>query len=194
MNIPAHEIAFDFDGVVADTFRLFVEMAKNEYNVDIDYEEITEYDFMRVVKMDYQNVARIFETLSSYPHELDLKPNSGAPDVLARLAQTAPPLSVVTARHIGEPVHLWFEKNIPQIGAGFLKVCATGESTAKLSILKSQGIKYFVEDRVDTCHLLAKEGITPIIYDQPWNREGHSFTVVKNWDDISALIDWESCR
>ncbi len=194
MDIPAHEIAFDFDGVVADTFRLFVEMAKKEYNVDIDYEEITEYDFMRVVKMDYENVAQIFERLSIYPHELDLKPNSGAAEVLARLAKTAPPLSVVTARHIGEPVHRWFEKNIPQIGAGFLKVSATGESTAKLSILKSQGIKYFVEDRVDTCHLLAKEGITPIIYDQPWNREGHSYTVVKSWNDISALIDWESCR
>lgn len=194
MVIPAHEIAFDFDGVVADTFRLFVEMAKKEYNVDIDYEEITEYDFMRVVKMDYENVAQIFERLSIYPHELDLKPNSGAAEVLARLAKTAPPLSVVTARHIGEPVHRWFEKNIPQIGAGFLKVSATGESTAKLSILKSQGIKYFVEDRVDTCHLLAKEGITPIIYDQPWNREGHSYTVVKSWNDISALIDWESCR
>ncbi len=194
MHIPAHEIAFDFDGVVADTFRLFVEMAKTEYNIDIEYEDITEYDFMRVVKMDYTHVAQIFETLTNFPHEVDLKPNTGAADVLARLARTAPPLSVITARHVGEPVHRWFEKHIPQIGAGLLTVKATGESTAKLAILKSMGVKYFVEDRVDTCHLIAKEGITPIVYDQPWNRDGHSYAVVKCWDDISAMIDWEGSR
>lgn len=191
MEIPAHEIAFDFDGVVADTFRLFVEMAKTEYDVDIDYEGITEYDFMRVVKMDYQNVAQIFDTITNYSHELDLKPITGAADVLARLAWTAPPLSVVTARPNGDPVERWFVKHIPEIGAGFVKISATGESTAKLKILKNQGIKYFVEDRLDTCRLLAAEGITPIVFDQPWNREEHPYTVVKCWEDISAMINWD---
>jgi beta-phosphoglucomutase-like phosphatase (HAD superfamily) len=41
MEIQSHEIAFDFDGVVADTFRLFVEMARRDFNVEIDYNEIT---------------------------------------------------------------------------------------------------------------------------------------------------------
>jgi uncharacterized HAD superfamily protein len=191
MGIQTHEIAFDFDGVVADTFRLFVDMAKKDYNVDIDYEEITEYDFMRVVKLDYEYVAQIFDVLTHQIHELDLKPNTGAGEVLTRLGCSAPPLSVVTARPVKEPVELWFGRHIPTLQLDQLKITATGVSTAKLEILKSQGTKYFVEDRLDTCHLLAAEGITPIIYDQPWNRTSHPYRIVKNWEEIASLIDWD---
>ncbi len=190
MNIQAHEIAFDFDGVVADTFRLFVSMAKQEFDVDIDYEEITEYDFMRVVKMDQEYVARIFETLTYRIHELDLHPKTGADEVLTRLGQAAPPLSVVTARPVKEPVELWFEKHVPGLVPDCLNIIATSVSTAKLEILKSLGTRFFVEDRIDTCHLIAAHGITPIVFDQPWNRVDHPFMVVKTWEEISSLIDW----
>ncbi|MRR08406.1 MAG: hypothetical protein EG828_16095, partial [Deltaproteobacteria bacterium] len=95
MEIQPHEIAFDFDGVIADTFRLFVDMAKKDYNVDIDYEEITEYDFLTVVKMNYEDIAGLFDTITNHTHELDLKPNEGAAEVLARLAEKSPPLSIV---------------------------------------------------------------------------------------------------
>ena len=37
---------------------------------------------------------------------------------------------------------------------------------------------------------LLQVGITPIVYDQPWNRGNHGFTVVKNWQEISSLISW----
>ncbi len=191
MGIKTHEIAFDFDGVVADTFRLFVQIAKQDFDVDIDYEEITEYDFMRVVKLETRYVAEIFETLTHRIHELGLLPNTGASEVLTKIGRNAPPLSVVTARPVKEPVERWFEKHIPALAPASVRVTATGVSTAKLEILKSQGTKFFVEDRLDTCHLLAAEGITPIIYDQPWNRTGHPFTVVRSWEEIAALIDWD---
>jgi hypothetical protein len=190
MEILAHEIAFDFDGVVADTFRLFVQMAKRDYDVDIDYESIKEYDFLRIIKMDQDHVAQLFSTLTYYPHELDLEPNAGAADVLTRIAETAPPISVVTARPISGPVERWFEKNIPRIRPDSIRISATSESTAKLEILKQHGTRFFVEDRLDTCHLIAAQGITPIVFDQPWNREAHPYTVVKCWDEIDSLITW----
>jgi uncharacterized protein len=194
MGIGAHEIAFDFDGVVADTFRLFVDMARKDFNVDIEYEEITEYDFMRVVKMDYEYVARIFDILTYQTHELDLRPNTGAQEVLTRIGRSAPPLSVVTARPVKEPVELWFGKHMPDLAPGCIRVSATGVSTAKLEILKNQGTRYFVEDRLDTCHMLAAEGITPIVFDQPWNRTNHPYRVVKSWDELASMIDWEGGR
>lgn len=189
MNILPQEIAFDFDGVVADTFRLFVEIARSDYNVDVEYEDITSYEFLKVVAMDPADAQEIIETITHHPHELDLKPNRGATDVLAKIARTTP-LLLVTARPVGEPIEKWFKKNMPQIRSGCIHVLATGETTAKLPILKEQEISYFVEDRLDTCHLLAEQGITPIVFEQPWNRKPHPFTVVKNWDDISALINW----
>jgi uncharacterized HAD superfamily protein len=44
-RIPPKELAFDIDGVFADTFRIFVETAQKDYGVRIEYEDITEYDF-----------------------------------------------------------------------------------------------------------------------------------------------------
>ena len=97
---------------------------------------------------------------------------------------------LVTALPIGEPIERWFELNAPVIDPERLRVVATGENTAKLEVLKEEGIRYFIEDRVDTCRLLAPEGITPIVYEQPWNREDHPFLKVRNWDEISTLISW----
>ncbi|HPW18485.1 MAG TPA: UvrB/UvrC motif-containing protein, partial [Candidatus Aminicenantes bacterium] len=77
------------------------------------------------------------------------------------LGQAAPPLSVVTARPVKEPVELWFEKHVPGLVPDCLNIIATSVSTAKLEILKSLGTRFFVEDRIDTCHLIAAHGITP---------------------------------
>ena len=190
MKIPVQEIAFDFDGVVADTFRLFVEMARTNFGVAIDYEDITDYDFLKVIKMELDDAMQIIDTLTYRPHELDLPPNLGAVGVLSRLAEISPVL-LVTARPVGEPIERWFKRHAPQIRPGYLRVKATGENTAKLEILQKEGIRYFIEDRLDTCRMLAPEGITPIIYDQPWNREDNPFLTVKSWEEISSLINWQ---
>jgi len=189
MNILPHEIAFDFDGVVADTFRLFVEIARSEYNADFEYEDITDYEFLKAVAMDAGDALEIITRLTNHPHELDLRPNQGAADVLSRIARNTP-LLLVTARPVSQPLELWFGKNMPQIAPQCINILATGENTAKLPVLKEKNISYFVDDRLDTCHLLAQQGITPILFDQPWNRKPHPYTVVKTWDDISGLINW----
>jgi len=189
MNILPGEIAFDFDGVVADTFRLFIKIAKSDYAVDIDYESITSYEFHELIDMETEHAMKIIDALTFYPHELDLKPNKGAVDVLEKIARTTP-LLFVTARPVSGPVEMWFGKNMPQIDPESIQVLATGENTAKTPVLKDQDITYFIDDRLDTCDMLATQGITPIVYDQPWNRRPHPYTIVKNWDDISALISW----
>lgn len=188
MKIHPDEIAFDFDGVVADTFRLFVRLAFSEFGIRIDYESITDYDFLNVIKMDRSLADRLIEILTDIPHELDLMPNDGAPEILTRLSYHSP-VRFVTARPYGGPVEKWLQKTMPGIKDS-IHIEATGDNTAKLPFLKSNNIKYFVEDRLDTCMQLADAGITPIVYDQPWNRADHPFRVVANWHDISQLINW----
>ena len=157
MKIAPQDIAFDFDGVVADTFRLFVHLAHAEYGIEINYEDITHYEFLKVIKMDRATADRIVEQLTDRPHELDLKPNKGATRMLTRFAEFSPIL-FVTARPTGGPVALWCEKTMPHLLSS-IHIEATGESTAKLPVLKEHGVRYFVEDRLDTCHLLAEAGI-----------------------------------
>jgi len=191
MEILPQDIAFDFDGVVADTFRLFVELARSRYNVDIEYEKITHYEFLDVIDMDRQDAEQIIDVLTMLPKDLYLSPNKGAVDVLTKIADISR-LLFVTARPTKEPVVKWFGKHLPHVDSDYIRIEATGVTTKKLGVLKDYGIKYFIDDRLDTCQMLDKAGITPIIYDQPWNREPHPFVVVRDWDDIAGMIDWSS--
>ena len=63
MNIRPEDIAFDFDGVVADTFRLFVRLANENYNYDINYDDFTDYHFLNVVNMEEKHALEIIDIL-----------------------------------------------------------------------------------------------------------------------------------
>ncbi|HPC46738.1 MAG TPA: haloacid dehalogenase [Deltaproteobacteria bacterium] len=191
MTIPPATVAFDFDGVVADTFRLFVRMAREIYGYGFDYEDITEYEFLKCIDMDERHALEIIAVLTNEPHEIDLYPNEGAPSVLQRLTCVSNVL-VVTARPDPAPIELWFKRHMPGIPQGCLRVEATGVNTAKLQVLRRHHVTHFVEDRLDTCHLLRDAGITPVVFDQPWNRKPHPFLRVGTWTDVDRLIDWRS--
>ncbi|MCU0576942.1 MAG: haloacid dehalogenase, partial [Desulfobacterota bacterium] len=169
--------------------RLFVRMARENYNYDINYDDITDYEFLKCIRMDRQHALEIIEVLTHDPHEVDLFPNYGADSVLIRMSSLSP-LLVVTARPLSDPVALWFKRHIPQIDRRCIKVEATGVNTAKLEVLKGNSITHFVDDRLDTCHMLQEAGITPIVFTQPWNRRPHPFHAVNTWEEIATLIDW----
>ncbi len=91
MNISPFKIAFDFDGVVADTFRAFVSIAKSEYGIDIEYEAITSYEILKIINIEKEVADKIIDTITLYPHELDLQPNKGVNDVLSRMVSMIHP-------------------------------------------------------------------------------------------------------
>lgn len=189
MRIAPNEIAFDVDGVVADTFHLFVAKAHHDYGYRFEYEDITEYDFMTVLDMDPQASDAIIQTLLDHPLESGLLPISGAVEVLTRLSLLAP-LHFVTARPQKEPILDWVEHQLPEVDRNLIRLDVTGVHTEKIPVLIEKGFKYFVEDRLETCPLLERNGITPIVFEQPWNKKPHPYHVVRDWEGISMLIDW----
>lgn len=189
MRIAPEEIAFDVDGVVADTFHLFVAKARSEYGYQFEYEDITEYDFMKVLDMEVEASDAIIQGLLESPLESGLLPISGAVDVLTRLSFLAP-LHFVTARSQKEPILNWVEHQLPEVDRDRIRIEVTGVHTEKIPVLIEMGFKYFVEDRLDTCPLLEQNGITPILFEQPWNKKPHPYQVVRDWEEISMLIDW----
>jgi len=192
LKIHPSTIAFDFDGVVADTFRLFVSLAYSEFGIVIDYESITDYNFLNVVNIEESLADRLIELLTDIPHQLELMPNKGAEKTLKRLSEHSR-IMLVTARPYGDPVKKWIDKTMPEI-KDMITVIATGEYSAKLPFLIENKIRFFVEDRLDTCRQLAEAGITPIVYDQPWNRSSHPYKVVEDWNDIAELIEWQDIQ
>jgi len=173
MGISPREIAFDIDGVVADTFRIFVEKARRHYGYTFSYEDITEYEFLEVLDITEEDSDAIICELQ----------------VLTRLSGIAP-LLFVTARPEKDPIIEWMHHQLPHVDKDLICLEATQTSTDKLPILLERNVKYFVEDRLDTCFLLNEISVNPIVFEQPWNRKGHPFPVAGDWEDISGMITW----
>ena len=189
MKITSNEIAFDIDGVFADTFRIFVEKATKVYGYQFDYEDITEYEFMSVININKEASEKIIQTLLDHPIESGIKPIDGAVEVLTRLSSIGP-LLFVTARPDKDVILEWIYHQLPGVNINFISLEATTTHEKKIPVLLKNRIKYFVEDRLETCYLLDKASITPIVFEQPWNKKPHPFPVVRGWNNISEMIEW----
>jgi uncharacterized HAD superfamily protein len=183
---PAH-IGFDIDGVVADTGGAFVRIASEEYGINsISLEDITSFEVVDCLHMDQDIIEEIFGRLLNDPLLAGLQPMQGAITVLHSLAEKAP-LTFVTARPDEEPIARWLKHFLQPAIFAKIRLVAMGVHDKKTSYIKDLGLKYFVDDRLQTCRKLAEAGITPLVYNQPWNKIGHNLPTVNNWQDIQAL-------
>ncbi len=188
-KIPHNELAFDIDGVVADTFRAFVTTAENQYGVQLQYEDITDYDFLSVLDIAEDIFDEIIDMILDDPLGMGIMPMPGAVDVLTRLMD-AGPLTLVTARPDNGAIQKWLEEHFQLNNGNEIRLNETGAHVEKLPVLKKYGIKYFVEDRLETCYLVHEAELTPIVFEQPWNQRPHPFHTVRTWDEIAAMIEW----
>ena len=183
-------IAFDVDGVIADTMALFLEIARDEFDVHgVRYEDITCYNVADCLDMDPEVVDRILLRIldGSYTHTL--RPLPGASGVLGKLARRVDSLLLVTARPQIGPVDGWV-RTLLSDDAAAVEIVATGTFEAKTAVLLGRGVTHFVEDRLETCLDLAEAGIHPVLFAQPWNRRPHPFIEVSSWQELDALIQW----
>jgi len=191
MKIDPESVAFDIDGVLADTMTLFLEIARYEYNIDwIRYEDISCYILEDCLKLDAGLIKEVITRIMDGDYTVPLKPIAGAPDVLTRLARDSNPLLFVTARPYLGPIYDWV-KSVLQLDSASIEIIATGSFIAKIAVLLDREISYFVEDRLETCFSLQESGIVPVLFKQPWNRERHPFIEVCFWQELEALIDFK---
>ncbi|MFZ5568969.1 MAG: 5' nucleotidase, NT5C type [Thermodesulfobacteriota bacterium] len=187
---PGH-IAFDIDGVIADTMSLFIEIARSDYRIDwIRYEEITSYSLEEVEGIDASVAGAIIQKLLDGNYDAPLLPIQDAPEVLSRIGRVRTPLLFVTARPYPGPMAAWLAETA-SLEPAAVEIVATGSFEAKTTVLLERGITHFVEDRLETCYGLQAAGITPILFKQPWNRRQHDFIEVGSWRQLENMIDFE---
>jgi len=190
-KIRPFEVAFDIDGVIADTMSLFIDIAAKEFGIyRLRYEDITDYDINALGGLDGMLAARIISRILNGSHEAPLEPFQGAPAVLRRLNQHHRPTLFVTARPNADQIYSWIVEALGLDASG-IEVIATGSFEDKKDVLLKKNISYFVEDRLETCFLLNDAGINPIVFKQPWNRKPHPFPEVGNWRELESLISFE---
>jgi uncharacterized HAD superfamily protein len=180
-------IGFDIDGVVADTGGSFIRIAKEEFGMNsISLEDITSFDVAACLDVDQEIIDDIFSRLLDDPLNAGLQPMHGAISVLHRIAEDAP-LTFVTARPHEEPISRWLKHFLQPDTFEKIRMVAMGEHDNKTPYIKDLGLKYFVDDRLQTCQMLIQEDITPLVYNQPWNMNGHDLPTVNDWQAIHSL-------
>lgn len=190
MKIDPASVAFDIDGVIADTMNLFLDIARSEYNIDwVRYEDITCYQVEDCLELDIDVITAIFTRIMDGDYSMPLKPLDGAPDVLARLGKQYNPLRFITARPYLGPIDGWL-KTVLALDAPSIEIVATGSFDGKVDVLAERDITYFVEDRLETCFSVDQAGIVPVLFKQPWNRKSHPFMEVGSWQELESLIDF----
>ncbi len=189
IKIKPTKIAFDIDGVVADTMSAFLRIAQNEFGVEgIRREHITSYWLEDCLPMDEDIIKAVIERILKDPFGIGLTPMDKAVDVLQRLSEHGP-LKFVTARPVRAPIEEWLRKELNPVPLDRIQVIATGRHEIKAGVLKEMGIDCFVEDHLETCRSICKAGLKAIVYDHPWNQGDTPYLRVRNWQEIEDLID-----
>lgn len=189
LKLDPVKLAFDIDGVVADTMASFINIAKKDFGItSLKKEHITSYWLEECLPVPEETVNEIIKKILSDPFGTGLVANSGAVGALTAIS-TCAPLLFVTARPIGHPIEMWIRNLLSGVEDNYIKVVATGRHDAKLQVLKECGIKFFVEDHLETCQELSANGICGIVYDQPWNRYGDACMRIDSWGALLELID-----
>ncbi len=188
MMIDPAALAFDIDDVFADTMSLFLEIARNDYNLDdIRPEDITSYMIEECIDIDFMILEEIFGKILDGSHTSRLRPLTGAAEVVRRLAQRSRPVLFVTARPSPGSITGWLQ-DVLCVAPEAVDVVATGSFDGKVDVLKERKVSFFVEDRLETCFSLSDSGITPILFKRPWNRQKHPFVEIGSWKELEALI------
>jgi hypothetical protein len=183
-------LAFDVDGVIADTMHLFLDILDDHYDIrSIQYDEITCYQLNDCLDLDEEILNGAIGRILNGDYRAELKPYPDAGKVLQRIAGTTGKLLLVTARPHAGPVSA-FMRNLLDGKHPRTKIVATGTFDAKTEVLLENNIRWFVEDRLDTCHLLKDAGIAPIVFRQPWNRQPHDYLEVASWQELERWIDF----
>ena len=87
--IDPTSLAFDIDGVFADTMTLFLDIAREEFKInDVSYKDITCYILEECLDMDPDLIETILIRIMNGTHRPPLKPIDGATRVLTRPARS----------------------------------------------------------------------------------------------------------
>lgn len=187
-TIVPHKIGFDFDGVIADTAHAFLQIAKEKHGYSMEKKDITDFDIENCTSMPKETIYSIFTEIMIDSISTGVVPMEGAVTTLSQLSRHAP-ITIITARPDTTPVDAWLEKFFEKDVIANIRLFAMGDHDDKIRYVKDQGLEYFIDDRADTCQMMADANINSIVFDHPWNRGRHQLPTVHNWQDISRLLN-----
>ncbi len=187
-KIHLEELGFDFDGVIADIGEAFIRLACKEHNYcSFTMEDIVSFQVENCINMPYPIIERIFDDILRDSLATKLKPMPGMVEVINDFARIAP-VTIITARIEPQPVYDWLDTFFPKTTCSKIQLVAMGDHDDKVRYLRQLGLKYFIDDRPETCRQIADANLTPYLFSHPWNHRHHNFKKVKDWQEIRTIV------
>ncbi len=187
MSIHPSAIGFDLDCVVVDTMEAFIRLAREDYQLEVLPEEITEFQVEECLTIDQGIIDAIFKRLLDDPLASKMQPMPGAVSVLREMATIAP-LTFVTARPDSAAISAWLNRTLGADACAASTLVAMGDHDGKGKHIKELGLSHFVDDRFETCERLHCDGIHALVFEQPWNKGRHNLPSVASWQEIAELL------
>lgn len=188
MKIDSDEIGFDLDGVIADTAEAFIRLACEEHAFcSFTLEDITCFQVEDCLRIPAPLVEAIFADILRDSLGTGLQPMPGAVEVISEMTAAAP-VTIITARTLHQPVQDWLEHFFPATTCANIRLVAMGRHDDKARYIHEHKLRYFVDDRVETCLQLADAAITPLVFSQPWNQGKHALKSVGSWQELRAML------
>lgn len=179
-------IGLDIDGVVADSFPVFLEAINEHFGKDIT--KIDNYDMTEVFDVSDKDLDRFFDRHVEYLYSSP-KPMDGAQEAITTWLQAGHEIVFVTARKCGREENVtlkWFEQH----GIPVDKAVFTG-GLSKAYAVQDYGINVFVDDFMTNALEIATIGVPVLLMDAPYNQGKLPKGVTRcyNWDEIKCHID-----
>lgn len=178
---------FDIDSVVGDLSAVLEQVAWEEFGVRVSRTQFTEFHLEKCLPLGEEFIMKWITKALEPKWTLRMEPYPQAVEVLEELALSQP-LYFVTARPEKSAISKWLFTHLGSVTQERIKIEAVGILNTKVPVLRQWGVTHFVEDRLETCELLSRNGIIPVVFEQPWNAGRHSFPSVRDWMELKRLI------
>ena len=172
-------LAMDFDGVINDIAHQFCQKMSGYLSRPFSVEEITQYDFAATLPITDEQKAEIKAFYSSAESIIESPFIPGSIEFL-RHFQEISPIIIITSRAHADARAL-IKAKLREAGVPSPAVFC---SKNKGLVSQQLQIKTFVDDYYVHLEEVARQGITPVIFDQPWNRDFNTFRRISRLSEL----------
>jgi uncharacterized protein len=185
-------IAIDIDSVLAHLMEEIIMKAKEIYDCNIEYDDITKYEAWECMKIDEKKFQNIIDELQKEQILKKLKIRGNAAEVINRLYDNKNNnIYFITARNdywgndVKENTLFWLRNNGIKLEPSNLIFNAE-----KHNFVDELKLDYFIEDSVHIVETLVDKEIKILLMDCPWNRNLKNDKVkrVYNWEEIGKEL------
>jgi len=195
------KIYIDFDDVICETARFFVEAAKDLFNIDVPYTEVQFFNLQKTFDLtddqydELMRVGHIPENLLGYEE------TSGASFTINKWVDAGHEVSIITGRPFNAfaPSRQWLDAHglervplfcVDKYGReSFNQDCSYNLTLADLY---NMTFDFAIEDSPSAFeHVMHFSGCKVAVFNRPWNQvelPADNFVRCHNWEEIDKLL------